>query len=205
MDDLTLPALLFRPSDDSKRVVLYLHGDGKHVEASVDGELHRLMQDGTTVLAIDVSGIGETAMRPWRFGSLSGVLGPNTAEYFVAYMLGESFVGMRAEEILIAARWLQHHLELDEPVDLKAIGELTVPALHAAAVEPALFRNVELENDLINWSSVIHTPLTKRQLANTVHGALRSYDLPDLEALIPATRLQIINPRNAAGVRVKEQ
>ena len=205
VDDLTLPTLLFRPSDNSKRVVLYLRGDGKHVEAGADGELHQLMRDGATVLAIDVSGIGETAMRPWRFGSMSGVLGPNTAEFFVAYMLGESFVGMRAEEILIAARWLQRHLELNEPVDLKAVGEVTVPALHAAAVEPSLFRNVELADGLINWSSVIHTPLTKRQLANTVHGALRSYDLPDLEALIPATQFQVINPLDAAGVRVEEQ
>ena len=205
VNDLTLPALLFRPSENSKRFVIYLHGDGKHVAAGADGDLRKLMQDGATVLAIDVSGIGETAMRPWRFGSLSGVLGPNTAEFFVAYMLGESFVGMRAEEILIAARWLQRHLQLDEPVDLKAVGELTVPALHAAVVEPTLFRNVELKSGLVNWSSVIHTALTKRQLANTVHGALRNYDLPDLEALMPETRLQVIDPRDAAGLRVEEQ
>lgn len=205
MDDLSLPAMLFSPERNSNRAAIYLHADGKHVEAGADGELQKLMRDGVTVLAIDVAGTGETAMRPWRFGSMSGVLGPNTAEYFVAYMLGESFVGMRAEEVLVATRWLQRHLESDQPIDLKAVGELTVPALHAASVEPSLFRNLELERGLVDWRSVIHTPVTKCQLANTVHGALKSYDLPDLITLISAERVRIVDPVDAAGKPVDRQ
>lgn len=202
--ELKLPALLFIPSEPSGKAVMYLHSDGKSAEAGSDGEIIQLVQSGRTVLAIDLAGCGETSMKPWRYGSMSGVLGPNSAEFYVAYMLGRSVVGLRVNQIHATARWFQTRLaeavESRQPtVDLIAIGELTVPALHAVVLEPKLFGHVELRGGLDSWKSVVQTPLTKRQLVNVVHGALRHYDLPDLRALVPSDRLTIHDPRDAAG------
>lgn len=196
---MKLPALLFVPDEPNGRATICLHAKGKATEASPEGELEQLVRSGRTVLAIDVAGCGETQMKPWRYGSMSGVLGPNSAEFYVAYMLGRSFVGLRAEQMLTAAGWLRERVSKSQRVDLIATGELCVPALHAAVVEPDVFGTVDLRGGLHAWKSVIDTPVTERQLINVVHGVLRSYDLPDLRAMIPAARLKVSDPRDAAG------
>jgi hypothetical protein len=94
---------------------------------------------------------------------------------------------------------LRDRVEKTQSIDLIASGELCVPALHTVIVEPELFANVELRDGLDTWKSVIDTPVTERQLINVVHGALKSYDLPDLRAMIPEDRLKVRDPRDAAG------
>jgi hypothetical protein len=51
---------------------------------------------------------------------------------------------------------------------------------------------------LISWSNVVRTPLSVNQYTNLVHGALKSYDLPDLCAAIPDGKLRICQPLDAA-------
>lgn len=203
-DELKLAALLFVPDQPTGNMTLYLHHEGKRAEAGSAGEIVRLVKSGQTVLAIDVAGCGETQMKPWRYGSMSGVLGPNSAEFYVAYMLGQSFVGLRVEQMHAAIRWLRsRERKLTggkfNRVDLIATGELTVPALHLAVLEPDLFRTIELRGGLDSWRSVVETLVTERQLVNVVHGVLQFYDLPDLRAMIPDGRLKITDPRDAAG------
>lgn len=196
---LKLPALLFVPDESTQQATLYLHDRGKAAEAAPDGEIGRLVQAGQTVLAIDVAGCGESQMKPWRYGSMSGVLGPNSAEFYVAYMLGKSLVGLRVDQIRASLNWLQSHGSNLKNVDVIATGELTVPALHFAVLDPERFRKLELRQGLDSWKSVIDTPITERQLVNVVHGVLRYYDLPDLRAMMADGRLKVVDPRDASG------
>jgi hypothetical protein len=112
---------------------------------------------------------------------------------------------MRAEDVLVCARYLAG-LDVggDGPdqIRLVAIGEAAVPALHAAASRPEMFKSVVLDRGLTSWMSVVDTPLSSNQLINVVHGALRVYDLPDLADALPAGMLTITNPLNAAGLPV---
>ncbi|HOJ62577.1 MAG TPA: hypothetical protein PK878_20045, partial [bacterium] len=66
-----------------------------------------------------------------------------------------------------------------------------------------LFDSVKIQKSLVSWSNVIHNTITKNQLVNTVHGALRKYDLPDLTATLPADKLIIEDPVDALGNPVK--
>lgn len=199
--ELKMPALLFVPTEARGPVTLFLHPDGK--QADVEGEIRRRVKVGETVLAIDVAGCGETRMKPWRYGSMSGVLGPNSAEFYVAYMLGRSFVGLRAEQILSAAAWLGGRTENTEKINIVAVGELCVAALHAVVVEPDLFGNAAFHGGLDSWKSVIDTQVTERQLINVVHGGLQFYDLPDLRVMIPEGGLTITASRDAAGKPIR--
>jgi len=56
--------------------------------------------------------------------------------------------------------------------------------LHAAALEPDLVSELHLEGAIASWRHVVRQRPTHNQLINTVHGALRVYDLPDLAALL---------------------
>ena len=49
------------------------------------------------------------------------------------------------------------------------------------------------------WAEVVSAPETKNQLVNTVHGALRTYDLPELVELAGKARVMIERPVETHG------
>ena len=179
---LWLPALAFVPDQVSAESILYLHGNGKHVDANQGGAIEQLVDKGHIVLAVDLRGCGETARKEAR--AFADLAGADWQDVTLAYLLGKSYVGMRTEDVLACSRFLQTYRDnVPQEVRLVAIGSAGVPALHAAAVEPELYKVVEVSQTLKSWSEVVRVPLSKNQMVNTVYGALKSYDLPDLAAL----------------------
>ena len=194
---ICLPALAFVPDKLGGNARLYLHADGKQTDAGPGGPVEQLAKNGEVVLAVDLRGIGETQSQGKH--SYSGYLAPEWKEISIAYLLGESYVAMRAEDILQSARFLAGYETSGSPraVHLTSIGRVGPPALHAAALEPGSFASVTLTNSLASWSDVVRTPLAKNQFANVVHGALGKYDLADLVDAIPAERISVTDPLNA--------
>ena len=84
-----------------------------------------------------------------------------------------------------------------------AIGEAGPAALHAAALEPALFASLELRRSLVSWSNLIRTEVPVNQLVNTVHGSLRKYDLPDLLKALSGIKVTVVDPTVGAGERLQ--
>ena len=178
----------------SPSAVLYIHEKGKAEDAAPGGPIEELVKAGKLVLAVDIRGTGET--RQDKQGNLSGASGSDWKDVFTAYLLGRSYVGMRAEDVLVCARFLQ--TERTGPVDLVAVGNLGVPALHAAAVEKGLFASVRLVGCLGSWSSVVQSGTSYNQQASAVHGALTTYDLPDLAGTL-GDKVTIEEPLDALG------
>lgn len=178
---IVLPAIDFHPAKIEQEPALYLNEQGKTSDTKA---ILALLNKGHRVLAVDVRDTGETRTHNWRYGKAAKITGPATAEFYMAYMLGKSYLGMRAEDILACARYLSSDSEPASKIKLVATGELGPPALHAAALEPQLFSSNVIENSLETWQDVIDTPITDNRLVNTVHGALEFYDLPGLAELI---------------------
>jgi len=194
-DGIYLPALMFLPKQtQSEGMVLYIHENGKGADAAPGGPIEKLVKTGRSVLAVDLRGTGETQQTGQRY--FMSYFGSDGQDVYTAYLLGRSYVGMRAEDILICARFLQQ--QEDGRVDLVAVGHVSVPALHAAALEPDIFGSVKLVRGLVSWSNVIESGRSLNQLVNTVHGALTVYDLPDLAATL-GDSLTIEEPLNALG------
>jgi hypothetical protein len=197
-----LPALMFVPDQVSdKGAVLYTHEDGKGADAGIGGPIEKLVNGGKVVLAVDLRGTGETQSLGQINANLNPYFGPDWKDFFTAYLLGRSYVGMRTEDVLICARFLQE--EYETPVAMIAIGHVSIPALHAAAIEPDIFCSVKLVRPLISWSNVIELGQSRNQLINVVHGALEVYDLPDLARTL-GSRLAIEQPLNALGEPIEE-
>jgi dienelactone hydrolase len=202
---IRLPGLLVTSGtmDDSNSdapPVLYLHASGRSHANAVEGPVTALAREGRTVLALDVRGIGETtpADKTWydtRFGKTGGAS-------MIAYLMGESLVGLQTEDILVATRYLLEQTGADQ-IDMIATGELTIPALHAAALEPERYHHVRLEEGLLSWTNVVETPLSQYQIPGVVHGALREYDLPDLRMML-GDRLTIVEPKDARQQSVRK-
>ena len=194
-DGIYLPALMFIPDTDTKKPdVLYIHEKGKAADAAEGGPIEAIIKSGNRVLAVDLRGTGET--QQGKQGQLSGAAGPDWKDVYTAYLLGRSYVGMRAEDVLVCARFLQQQQK--GPVELIAAGNVCIPALHAAALEPELFGSINMTGMLSSWSNVIELGRSLNQQVNAVHGALKAYDLPDLTATL-GDKLIIKEPLDALG------
>ncbi len=198
-DGIYLPALMFVPNQISSRgAVLYVHEKGKGADAAPAGPIEKLAKAGRVVLAVDLRGTGETQQTSQRY--FKPYAGTDGQDVYTAYLLGRSYVGMRAEDMLVCANLL--HQQRPGPVDLITVGHVSVPALHATALEPDMFGEVTLVRSLVSWSNLIELGRSYNQLVNTVHGALTTYDLPDL-ARILGDKLTVEEPINALGEPIK--
>ena len=195
-EGISLPALAFLPKEPSGEAYLYLHADGKQADAGPDGPIEKLFDQGHVVLAVDLRGMGETATGKPSTRGIAHHIGPQWKEFYLAYLLGTSFLAMRTEDIVVSARFLADYEAAEKPhrVHLIGVGRVGPPALHAAALEPGLFASVSLRGGVGSWASVVRSPLAVNQFENVVHGALKTYDLPDLAATMPAAKLSIAEP-----------
>jgi hypothetical protein len=193
-----LPALWFVPEKQKAgRVVLYVHERGKLADAGLGGPIAQRVQGGDAVLAVDLRGTGQTRSNSRGWGS------PDHQDGYLAYLLGGSYVGMRAEDVLVCARYAAERAGgKADAVDLVAIGQIGIPAIHAAALEPELFRSVRLHRTLVSWANVIHNGLSNLTVVSVVQGALTHYDLPDLAATL-GKKLTIEQAVDARGAAVR--
>lgn len=196
---IDLPALAFVPPAVRGPAVLWLDPEGKQEAADPAGPIESLAEQGRIVLAVDVRGVGETRPASRYGGEWARLFGSDWQESFVAYMLDKPLLAQRAEDVLVAARFLTAYPGLAEriPVDVVAIGELGPPALHAVALEPDAFGVLTLRRCIDSWATVVRNPELMGQLANAVHGALKTYDLPDLVRSRPEGRVVIEDPVTA--------
>ncbi len=199
-EGVSLPALAFLPQKPkSGSIVVYVHQKGKAADAGPGGPIERLALAGEPVLAVDLRGTGQT----------QAALTDNfySAEYqdaYLAYLLGRSYVGMRAEDVLLAARYAAERFADGQQgtVRLVAVGNVGISALHAAALEPGLFQSVKLTRTLTSWSNVIHNRLNQGLVTHLVHGALTQYDLPTLAAAL-GDKIVVEEPVDAVGRLIK--
>lgn len=194
---LRLPALAFVPQQPNGSAVLYLHGESMKSDAAPGQPIEALVKQGHVVLAAELRGIGETETGHGRTEFGRGRFGRDNLEIFLAYLMGKSYVGMRVDDVRRWTRFLaEGSLTGAKPSELHlvAIGEATVPALHAAALAPDGFRSVSLRRMIPSWEAVVAATETYNQSVNVVHGALRHYDLADLLPLVERAEVTIVEP-----------
>lgn len=195
---IRLPALAFIPPKADGEAFLYLNGRGKQADAGAGGPIDQLVAQGHLVLAVDLRDLGETQnTMKWYDGSF----GPNAGNFYLAYLLGQSLVGLWTEDVLACGRFLAKYETngATRKVHVMGLGSAGIPALHAVALEPGLFAALTLRRTLISWDDVVRTPTAATQLAMVVHGALGTYDLPDLVVQAGAGKVTIAEPVNALG------
>jgi len=172
---LAVPAVFFKPTVPQGEAVLVVDGLGK---SNAVAKVWALASEGHPVLAADLCGFGETGGMAHKF---YGAENPDEELGVMAYLLGRSLVGMRAEDILSCARWLAGACG-QKKVGLQAANWAVTPALHAAAVEPELFSAVGLSQEPDTWGGVVSKGAYHR-FSDIVHGALREYDLEVLKSV----------------------
>lgn len=197
--DYIIPYLLAVPDKSNGQAVIYLHEDGKATEAGAGGEIEALVEQGFTVLAADLLGIGEVGLD--QVVGDSNFEGSSYNVWFGFLLTGRSIVGVHAADIVRLGQLLKRQGIKD--VHAWANGKLSPALLHAAAFEP-VFSKIVLKQPLSSYTSLVSTRFYKpRYIMGTVPAALKSYDLPQLASIIENTSLLMIHPVDGAGVAVE--
>jgi len=171
-----LTSVAYLPANPLKHPVLLLHGEG--VKKGHEKALE-LSKAGHSVVSVEITCTGET--RGSKFSEQFG----NWQTFYMSYLLGRSLVALRAEDLLKLAISLDSSGIIPKGAKMKvlAIGGATVPALHAVALEPELFAQLQVFDHRSSWMSMLEESQPKRCFEDVVNGALQTYDLPDLERL----------------------
>jgi hypothetical protein len=181
-----LPGLTYHPAKPVDDAYLYLHAGGKAADGAAGGPIEKLVNEGNVVVAIDLRGIGETA------GEKPDALLGDWKSYYLAYLLGQSLVGLHTEDALAGGHFVANYkTKTPRKVHLIAVGSACIPALHAAALAPDRFASVTLRQPIESWSPVVGEPVPTGLLPTTVHGALGVYDLPNLVRAVGPEKLRI--------------
>ncbi|QDU19129.1 acetylxylan esterase [Urbifossiella limnaea] len=192
---LPLPAVAFVPAKerrDGARVVL-VHDGGK---AAATADAEALAKAGRYVLALDLSGFGETAPGVAAPGR-PNYFGVESRETFLSLHLSRPLLGRRVQDLMAVVKHLRS--PADKEIELIGHGAAASVVLHTAALLPNDVAAVQLVGGGVSWDEVARTTVSVNQFAGVVPGALAVYDLPDLAASLSPRPLVIRAPKDAAG------
>lgn len=200
-----LPGYLFVPaaeadSASSRRSLLILVEPGGRTRQWREGDLcPRLAAAGFAVCALDVRGVGD--LRPEMSRGNQGYAVSHAGEEAYAWaslMLGKPLLGQRVEDLIAATRAVKAHTGDGRRVVLAAQGSMSVPALCAAALEPAI-ETAFLAGGLISWSSLLDGDEYAEPFANFLPGILKGTDLPFIARAVLPRRVVIAGAVDAKG------
>lgn len=195
-EGLALPMIAYLPANGAQveAVHIIIAGDGLEEAKAALASLPEWKNPAHAFALLEVCGTGHTQSLKYNSGTWP-LAGSDFQDFFRAYLNAESYVGIRAEEILQLAKMIKSDKVAGSstPVYLYAAGEATVPALHAAAMAPELIEKTTLVKGIPSWSAVVAEPRAKDQLINGVHNALTYYDLPDLVASLPEGKVEMVD------------
>jgi len=191
---IPLPVLFFVPErTKSSDVILYINPEGKGSDAAPDGKIEALVNHGYCVLAPDLPGYGELSADTQGGDSVFGGVSYNLL--FGAQLIGRSIIGIQAEYIVRACRFLDSREDI-KPYSITGIAKgIAGPALLHAAVLDTTITSVALMQSPVSWVPVINERYYDYSIGSTiVPSALISYDLIDLLCVLAPRKLLIFKP-----------
>lgn len=170
-------------ADQAPVHLVCLEGSWDSFQVPVSPVIPKAWSDqGGELVIINPRDSGFTRTKNWRFPG---------ADWWIGYLLGDSYLAMRTRDLLALAVTLQEEGGVPfRPIHLHAEGEFGPAALHAAALAPERFASVTVHGGLETWETVVDSREPHRHLNQVVHGALASYDLGDLEDLVGEGKLR---------------
>ncbi|MFD2101496.1 alpha/beta hydrolase family protein [Flagellimonas iocasae] len=196
--DYKIPSLVLKPLENQKNeTILYFDSAGMEHAIKQDSAITQILNEGYTIVLADLPGIG--SLGPGYLKGDSYIEGVSYNQWFGAMLVGKSFVGLRAEDIIRVLHFSKNVLKPDGKVSAIAVGPLGGELLHAAAFDKRI-EKVAMVESLLSYSDITSTQFYKTDyIPFTVPGALEKYDLPDLMASLFPRSITVIDPVSADG------
>ncbi|MGH9631071.1 MAG: alpha/beta hydrolase family protein, partial [Bryobacteraceae bacterium] len=189
---IRVPVVLFTPEGEGKRpAMLYVNAAGKSADMAA---IHKLVQKGNVVVAVDPRGWGESAPEKRSRG-----YSPDWQLAQRAMLIGKPLVGMQVFDVLRVFDYVVSRPEIDAAqISITGVGHGGVVALYAGALEPRI-ASVTSQNAVASYMTVARADTHSEMIGIVVPGVLRNFDLPDVAAAISPRPLQIVSARDANG------
>jgi cephalosporin-C deacetylase-like acetyl esterase len=197
--DYMLPAVLFMPVvKRNNEVVLLLDELGMEHAAGKDSlMIHSMLKQGYSVLIFDVPGIG--SLGPGYLKGDAYIDNTSYNQWFAGILTNKSIVGMRVEDILRIAHFIETDIGEFEIISALASGATGSELLHAAVFNKSI-QKLCLLQPFLSYAEIALEPEYKPAfIPSTVAGAIEKYDLPDLMAALCPRKLLIVNPLSGNG------
>jgi len=193
-----LPVAYFKPIENPKnKVVLILDELGMDHAVNGSGISQFLLQQGYSVLALDVPGIG--SLGPGYLKGDAYVDNTSFNQWFAGILTGKSIVAMRVEDMLRVINFIKTELTEIESIYAISIGAPGSELLHLSAFDPSI-EKICLLNPFLSYSEIALAPEYKPNfIPSIVSGAISEYDLPDLIAALSPKKVLILNPVTPTG------
>jgi cephalosporin-C deacetylase-like acetyl esterase len=191
-----VPALVFLPYQKSfGRTILYASEAGTEDDAAEFGVLEQLARKGRPTIAVDVRGVGETALprdcSGERFGHLFSA---ETAAVYMAWYMDRCLFGMRVHDLIRSVDYAFSRPDLEQSsVDVIGKGAGALWAIYAAALDGRI-RAIVAERGLISYASLTRADRYLHSAGVFVRDVLKSFDLPQVAAAIAGRRLALLSP-----------
>jgi hypothetical protein len=183
-----IPYVLFVPVKPNNNAVVYLHPSGKTAVASEGEQIEWFVNEGFTVLAPDLLGIGE--MGPGIFKGDAYIENTSYNMWYTAMQIGRSIVGVQAADVVKLTRVLKQNHGINDIYGV-AKKEMSPLLIHAAAFDTNIAR-IALIEPYSSYSLLVRNRFYKTNFVHSiVPGALTAYDLPDLAATLAPRKLMI--------------
>lgn len=183
---------------DGTPLTLYVFKPGKAVDvdplllvsdtlqsSNLASRVEAALAEGRAVAVAELRAFGRTGRDVRRHGETRDgrFYGCPSSDEMTATMmewLGESMVGKRAEDLLVAAEAAGGEIGGGRLFALEAVGRAAVPAAHAYFVGRRRFASFATRNAPPSWGELLKNELLPYRFADVVHGAYRHYDWTDL-------------------------
>jgi cephalosporin-C deacetylase-like acetyl esterase len=163
-------------------------------------DVQRLAKSGHVILIVQSRGTPDASA-----ANQTSILGSNTAIALQAMLVGKSFVGMRADDVIRAVNWLSAQADVEKSsITVCGRGAEGMATLHAAALDPRITR-VIAENTLVSYRLALEAPLHRNLSDIILPGVLLKYDTADLLEAISPRRVVLDSPADAMGVPARDE
>jgi hypothetical protein len=164
------------------------------------------------ILAEDTPVICTAALR--GVGAVIPQFSPGAADYeawhqqeenyaWASLALGKPLAGQRVTDILALVAALRRHPSTSaRQIYVAALGEITVPALFAAALKPDI-KGLYLAGGLASFQNLVHIEVPNYPFANYIPGLLNHTDLPEIAASIAPRKIVLAGTIDADGKAMK--
>ena len=187
-----VPTAILRCEKPTSNWTIVLHDQGMNAAASLTDEVQDLLDKGKNVVLLDLAGQGKTVETP------ADPILTDWKTYYLAYLLGDSMVGLQTRDVLAVIKLLTERGALSEAVAdqevsvaISASNLSTLVALHAGVIAGGHVDEITLSELPASWSDVVGLHAPTGVLNSAVHGVLRHYDWPDLIEITGAEAARI--------------
>jgi cephalosporin-C deacetylase-like acetyl esterase len=198
-----VPAVLLLPVATGRApAIVFINEESKSADAAPERYWLPLVRAGCAVLAIDPRGTGETSEGPIPREYRGFLTGPDASLFYGAIRAGTSIPGIRVRDVLAARAYLESRREIDPArLGVFGIGSGGTLATFAAGLD-ARIQVAMSSGALLSFDAIAASETSTHRLTELVPGALASFDLPDVAALVAPRSLVLANLVDATHRRV---